>query len=195
MPQVGIEVRKIKLNYMDKDLTQKLRTRMNSSSRIRGRYNVSDLSYINNGLMTPEEWLKPKQKDVEELVINLSIAGTYNQIKDLLKGDFFEEKAESVYEGITLVGRCDLLNASWNEVWGIKVDTKHTIMHETYKLKIYCSMFQKDVGLLYQPVSDKDGFYLKNISKVERDDVWFGKEMEKLQTFNKEVEKLWIKMK
>lgn len=179
---------------MDKDLTQKLRIRMNSSSRIRGRYNASDLYYITNGLMTPEEWMKPKQKDIGELVINFSVLGMFDKIIDLLKGDFKEEKAESEYEGVTLVGRCALLSTSKSEAWVL--DYNEEVQPEKeYLLKLYCSMFSRDVGLLYQPVSDKNGFYLKNLLKVDRNDLWFGEQIQKLFAFHKEVEKLWIKMK
>lgn len=176
---------------MDKDLTQKLRTRLNSFSRVRGRYYVSDLYYIVNGLMTPEEWLKPKQKDIEGLVKILSLQGMHDKVVGLIKGDFKEEKAESVYEGITLVGRCDLLNVEKSEVWSLQVDAGEIKPWTEYQLRLYCSMFSRDVGLLYQPVSDKNGLYLKNLLKVEKDDDWFGEQVKKLYTFHLEVEKLW----
>jgi hypothetical protein len=52
-------------------------------------------------------------------------------------------------------------------------------------------MFDKSKGIIYQPVQDDNGIYLKHLNTVERDNKWFEKELEKLYQFHLKVEKLW----
>jgi hypothetical protein len=60
-----------------------------------------------------------------------------------------------------------------------------------HQVKLYCTMFEKKNGLVYQPVKNDSGVYLKHIGTVERDDAWFQKELEKLYVFHQRVEHLW----
>ena len=73
---------------MDINLTPKLQQKMSSRSRIRGRYNASEIYFIVNGLTTPEEWMNPPKKKVKEMLTMWNGIGTHNQIQDLLGKEY-----------------------------------------------------------------------------------------------------------
>lgn len=178
----------------DINLTPKLRQKMSNRSRVRGRYNSSELFFINNGSVSPEEWLNPTDKTVKEMLTMWNGIGVHNQLEDLLGKDHSEKKAEVVYKGIVLVGKADFLPPNKEEVWEFKTSErrmdKAKPWHE-HQAKLYCTMFKRLNGLIYQPLANKDGLYLKHLSTVQRDDFWFEGELEKLYQFHLRVEALW----
>lgn len=183
---------------MDINLTPKLQQKMSSRSRIRGRYNASEMYFIVNGLTTPEEWLNPSEKEVKEMITMWNGIGTHNQIQDLLGDEYCEIKREFVYRDIVLVGKADYLPPKKNEVWEIKTSEKRMKeMKPWHRLQtmLYCTMFEKEVGVIYQPVKNIEGIYLKEIGRVIRDDNWFQEELKKLYLFHLEIEKLWVNLK
>jgi len=181
---------------MDIDLTQKLKQKMSARPRVRGRYNSSELYFINNGSTTPEKWMKSPEKSMKEILMMWGGIGMHNQIEDLLDKDGCEQKKEFVYKGIILVGKADYipLEKDSDEIWELKTSDKNMKTSKPwhdYQVKLYCSMFNKNRGLVFQPVQNSDGIYLKHLKTVDRDDEWFEKELEKLYVFHQEVEKLW----
>lgn len=187
---------------MDINLTQKLRQKMASRSRVRGRYNSSEVYAITHGFrsgkLTPEEWMHSPEKTTKELLAMWSGTGMHNQIQGLLGGrDYKEEKVEYVYKDIILVAKADFIPPNKpDEVWELKTSEK--LMEKMkpwaeHQVKMYCTMFGKKKGTIYQPVQDDDGIYLKDIGRVERDDVWFESEMQMLYAFHQRVEELWKK--
>jgi hypothetical protein len=155
--------------------------------RVMGRFNSSELYFINHGLITPEEWLNPKNKSTKEILTMWSGIGMHNQLEDLLGKENCEKKVEFVYKDIVLVGKADYFPPSKkNEVWEFKTSEKKMETSkpwQDHQVKLYCSMFEKKNGLVYQPVKDDNGIYLKHLKTVERDDLWFEKELKKLYTF------------
>jgi hypothetical protein len=179
----------------DIDLTPILMSKMKSYPRKRGRYNSSELYFINSGATTPEQWLNPSEKKPEEVMKMWNGIGVHNQLEDLLGRRFSERKKEVIYRGIVLVGKVDYEPLQLpNEIWEFKSSSrkmsepKEWHKHQT---KLYLTMFGKDIGRVFQPVKNKEGIYLKHLGMVERDDKWFEAEMEKLYQFHLEVEKLW----
>ena len=183
---------------MDIDLTQKLRQKMNSKSRVRGRYNSSELYFINAGLTTPQQWLRPVDKEMKEVLTMWAGIGMHNQLEDLFGKDNCEAKKEVVYKNIVLVGKADYLPPDkQDEVWEFKTSEKamkdSKAWHD-HQVKLYCTMFNKKYGKIYQPVQNKDGVYLKHLKTVDRDDKWFEQELEKLYQFHLKVEEEWKKL-
>jgi hypothetical protein len=182
---------------MDINLTPKLRRKMFSRSRVRGRYNSSELFFILSGKTTPEQWMKPTEKSMKEMLTMWAGIGMHNQIQNLLgaEDEDIEQKREFVYKDIVLVGKSDYLPPDKpDEVWEFKTSEK--AMKESkpwhdHQVKLYCTMFEKAKGLVYQPVQDNDGIYLRHLSTQERDDKWFLGEMDKLYAFHLKVEELW----
>ena len=190
----------MKTNKMDVDLTRILKKKMGSYPRVRGRYNSSEMYFINHGRgkfkTTPEKWLHPEEKDMKQILMMWNGIGTHNQIQTLLGGkDYKEAKVEFAYKDIILVAKADFLPPhKADEVWELKTSEK--LMDEMkpwheHQVKVYCTLFGKQIGMVYQPLQNADGLYLKAIGRVERDDAWFNSEMERLYQFHLEVEKLW----
>lgn len=182
---------------MDIDLTKRFRDSMAFRPRVRGRYNSSELWGINNGYTTPESWLNAPEKSTEELLTMWAGTGMHNQLEKLLGTQYCEKKVEIVYKDIVLVAKADFIPSDIkNEVWEFKTSEKKMDKAKPWaehQVKLYCSMFNKEQGVVYQPVQNKDGLYLKEIGRVDRDDSWFESELEKLYLFHKKVEQLWQK--
>ena len=68
---------------MDINLTPKLKSKMNSRPRVRGRYNSSELYFINNGSTTPEQWLKQPERKVKEMLMMWNGIGIHNQLEQI----------------------------------------------------------------------------------------------------------------
>lgn len=179
----------------DIDLTGRLKKKMGTRPRVRGRYNSSELYFVNNGMTTPEQWINPSDKSVKEILTMWNGIGMHNQLEDLLGKEHSEKKVEYSYKGIILVGKVDYLPPDLpDEVWEFKTSEKKMTSSKPWhdhQVKLYCTMFEKDHGLVYQPLRDTDGIYLKHLKTVDRDDVWFNTEMEKLYQFHLKLEELW----
>jgi predicted RecB family nuclease len=170
---------------------------MGGKSRVRGRYNASELYFLNNGSTKPEDWLNPKEREFFELMRMWKGIAAHEMVQDLLHKDACEIKQTHVAGPVTLVGKSDYLPPEFpNEVWEFKSsenlmsDAKPWHLHQA---KLYATMFNKDRGVVMQPVHNENGIFLKEIGFVERDDAWFNKEIEKLQAFHDKVEALWAK--
>lgn len=189
---------------MDINLTPILEKKMGTPRpRTRGRYNASELYAITHGFrsgkLTPEQWLHAPKKTVKEILTMWGGIGIHNQIQDLLNPKYCENKVEFVYRDIILVAKADYLPPeNPDEVWELKTSKKlMTEMKPWQRLqtKLYCTMFEKPVGVVYQPVQDDNGIYLKDIGRVGRDDGWFQEQLGLLYSFHLEVEKLWVNLK
>lgn len=187
---------------MDINLTPKLKQSMAGRSRIRGRYNSSEIYAINygfkSGKLTPEQWLHAQEKTVKEILTMWSGIGMHHQIQGLLGGrDYKEEKKEFHYKDIVVVAKADFMPPHLpDDVWELKTSEKSMDKAKPWALhqvKLYTTMFEKKRGSIYQPVQDDEGIYLKHLGSVERDDEWFMKEMSLLYDFHLKVEELWKK--
>lgn len=184
---------------MDLNLTPKLIEKMNARPRTRGRYNSSELYFINNGSVTPEQWLNPPQREAKEILKMWDGIGIHNQLQDLLGLEYSEQKQIFVYRDIVIVGKADFTPPHLpDEVWEFKTSERKMTSSKPWhdhQVKQYCTMFGKDRGSIFQPVRNGDGIYLKHLKTVDRDDKWFESELEKLYEFHKKVEFLWEKNK
>lgn len=176
------------------DLSPVLKGRMKSYPRTKGRYNSSEMYFINSGSTKPEEWLNPAERSVFELLRMWKGIAAHNMVQDLLDKKHCEIKREHTWNGITVVGKVDYLPPEYpEEVWEFK--SSENLMdvskpwHE-YQVKLYCTMFERPRGVVLQPVENKDGLYLKEIGYVTRDDQWFADEMAKLYAFHLTVEEI-----
>lgn len=169
---------------------------------MQGRYSVSDVYFINHATgplkLTPEKWMRPDPKSMKDILNMWQGTGMHNQIQALLGGrDYKESKAEFVYKGIVVVGKADFMPPEKpDDVWEFKTSEKLMTTSKPWhdhQVKMYTTMFKKKRGLIYQPVQNAEGLYLRHLKTVERDDVWFEKELEGLYQFHLEVEKLWKK--
>lgn len=178
----------------DIDLTPTLKEKMKSYPRTVGRYNSSELYFITRGWTTPEKFLSPEERKIEEIIKMWKGIGMHNQLEELLGKEHCEKKREFTYKGIILVAKADHFPPSKpNEVWEFKTADKlypdAKPWHE-HQAKLYTTMFEVDYGRIYQPIQNEDGLYLKCLGSVERDDKWFQEQLEKLVDFHKRVEKL-----
>ncbi len=182
----------------DLDLTPLLMSKMKSYPRKRGRYNASELFAIDRGWTTPETWMRPKERTPEEVMRMWRGVLVHDHIQRLLPSDTNEIKKEYHWNGIVLVGKSDNLpKKPSNEVWEFKTSDqafeKGKPWH-LHQIRLYTTMFEREKGILFQPVSNEQGLFLKRIGEVERDDDWFQKQLQKLWIFHMKVEKLWEKM-
>lgn len=183
---------------MNIDITQRLKTKMTFGPRTRGRYNSSELYGILNGYLTPEQWMGAQpEREVSELLAMWNGTGMHNQLAKLLGLEFSEHKRVFPYKGLNLVAKADFLpEHKPQEVWEFKTSKK--IMDTAkpwhiHQVKLYTSMFDREIGLVYQPVEEENRLILKHLGSVERDDKWFEEQLEKLYEFHLKVEKLWEK--
>lgn len=182
---------------MNVDLTNKLLMSLSSRPRIRKRYNASEIYAITHGWTTPEQWMSPPPREVKDVLLMWNGMGAHHQIQTLLGGRYYkEEKVEfNLDGGISLIAKADFLPADKpNEVWEFK--TTDSVMDKAkpwaeYQVKLYCSLFNRPEGVVYQPVQSEKGLFLKFLGRVNRDDEWFKGEMQKLKEFDEKVEKLW----
>lgn len=178
------------------DLTQNLIEKMKSRSRVRGRYNSSELYAILNGWVTPETWMNPKERLPEELIKMWKGIYGHEAIQYLLKKNLCEIKKEVRYKGITLVGKADYLPDGDNvsEVWEFK--TSEEVLDSSkpwhdYQARLYTTMFDRPKGVVLQPIETSTQIMLKAIGEVHRNDEWFKAQMEELYNFHLKVEEIW----
>lgn len=168
--------------------------KMVSYPRTRGRYSSSELYGILHGYITAETWINPKPKEPKDCLKMWNGTVTHKFIQDLLPQDLNEVKTTISYKGITLVAKADHLPSHVDEVWEFKTnDEELDVAKDGHKFqtKLYCSMFKRAEGKIYQPVQTSDGLYLKDVGTVKRDDSWAMEQMEKLYQFHLSVERLY----
>lgn len=186
---------------MDIDLTPRLRAKMTSRPRVRGRYNSSELYAILYGfgkkkrMMDPHEWMHPEPRQVKDMLNMWNGTMTHEHVQKLLKSELCEIKKEIKYKDITLVAKADYLPDHVDEVWEFKTSEKlmdHMKPWQEHQAQVYTTAFERSRTVVYQPLqSDTHGIFLKDIGSVERDDEWFRAELEKLYQFHLTVEPLW----
>ncbi len=181
---------------MDIDLTPQLRKKMASYPRKRARYNSSELYGIVNGWVTPETWMNPPERTPIEMYRMFSGTLVHDHTQRLLPAEGNEVKKEYTHRGITLVAKVDHLPRKEEDdsVWEIKTsenEMKKSKAWHDYQAKLYCTIFERPVSKVFQPVFNEQGYWLKLIGTVERDDKWFAEQIEKLMQFHFQLERLW----
>lgn len=168
-----------------------------------GRYSCSQIYSYLNGWCSPKDFLKGEKKDFAQCFRMWQGTAKHKQVEDLMKliGYETEVKKEKKVGDITIVGIADYL--SDNEVADLKTSMelyKVAKKWHLYQVKLYCTLFAKDVGKIVQPVYkmktvftrgkmklEPSKFYLKELGSVKRNDDWFNQEMEKLLKFHNKI--------
>lgn len=183
---------------MDINLTPKFKQKMGGYPRTRGRYNSSELYSILVGFgkkLTPEKWLHPDQRTLEEMFTMWNGTGVHNQIQNIIGEEHCEKKVVFSYKDICIVAKADILPEDHpNEVWELKTSErtmKEAKDYQLHQVRLYCTFFEKPEGVIYQPVKNKNGIYLREIGRVKRDDKWVEEQLKALYEFHKRVEPLW----
>jgi len=183
------------MEKQDIDLTPMLRKKMASYPRKRGRYNSSEVWGIMNGYVTPENWMQPRAKSPIEMLRMWGGILVHDHVQRLLPAETNEVKLVHAYKDIVLVAKADNVPKDpSDEVWEFKSSAKamdNSKPYHDYQVRLYCSIFKREKGIVFQPVQNSKGLFLKRIGTIARDDVWFEQELEKLYQFHLKVEKLW----
>lgn len=171
---------------MDIDLTPRLLEKFGTKTRKIGRYSVSDIYAILAGWTKPEHFFEPQMNDF--IGIKRMWAGVINHdfIESLLEKEKCEQKIVYPYKDIEIVGKIDYLPND-EEVWDFKTsDEVMTALKpwSGHQLRMYCTMFNRKIGRIYQPILMNDRYVLKHLGMVERDDNWFREQCEKLYQFH-----------
>lgn len=180
-------------------LNDHLKEKFKPRTRVRGRYNSSELWGIVNGRTTPQDWLNPPEKDVKSMVLMWKGIEGHEMIEKLLPPEMCEVKKEHVFERanhtLTLVAKADFLPDDRDEVIDFK--TSDGLMEQAKpwaleQVKVYASIFERSFGSIYQPVvGPESGLWLKDLGRVARDDKWFEEQLNKLFIFHLQVEALY----
>lgn len=200
------------------DLTPALRKRYANYPKKPGRYSASEMWAILNNYTSPEDFLNKPAPDFEGMMKMWMGIVNHEMVQELLIKDRCEVKREYYYYGpgdarnfsrvippypqkapplkeqplITIVAKADYLpeeEAVWEFKTSAEVIEKAKSWHE-HQAKLYTTMFEKPIARVLQPVTKGDKLLLKEIGRVERDDVWFEKQVEKLLKFDAKVRAL-----
>jgi len=174
----------------DIDLTEKLRAKLGTKYRKVGRYSVSDLYAMDAGWLTPYTWLHPEPVDFVGLTRMLNGIVMHEKIQMLYPKEDCEIKLVYKYKDIELVGKCDYLPKDSMEIWDFKTSEKVMDKMKPWaknQIKCYCTMFDREIGKIYQPIIKGEKLLLKDCGSVGRDDEWFQKQLEKLYQFHLKV--------
>ena len=170
------------------DLTDSLLEKYQGRPKRIGRYSISDVWAIEKGYLTIEKFLKGEENDFTSCFRMWQGRAKHAQVQELLEGYDLESKKEYAHNDWTLVGKVD----AWNNEHILEIKTSDTVLtkpktwHE-YQGKLYCTMFERDICYIVQPIVTGERIILKTLGQVERDDKWFIKRIEKLDAFHKEL--------
>ena len=175
----------------DIDLTTRLNDKLGKKYRKVGRYSVSDLYAIKANWLTPELFLHPEPVDFIGLMRMLSGIIIHEKIQMLYPKECCEIKKVFKYKDIEIVGKCDYLPPDpSDEIWDFKTSDKIMDKMKPWakdQIKCYCTMFEREWGVIYQPLIKDEHLFLRDLGRVQRDDMWFIKRCEELYRFHERV--------
>ena len=167
------------------DLTDSLLRNYQGRPKTIGRYSVSDVWAIEKGYLTVEKFLKGEENDFGSCFRMWQGRAKHTQAQELLEGYEMETKKEYPHNEWTLVGKVDAINAE--HILEIKtaekVLDKPKAWHE-YQGKLYCTMFERDICYIVQPIVKGERVILKTLGEVKRDDEWFNKKLTIIDIFH-----------
>jgi hypothetical protein len=184
------------------DLTARLKKEFAPYKRTIGRYNSSELYGIVNGYLTPDEWISPKEPAVENMLKMMNGTVVHNFIQRILPVEGNEVKkvyTNPLFPEISLVAKVDHLPLEKvdNAIWELKTDEEELDKAKAshlFQVKLYCTVFERPKGYIYQPVQTKDSLFLKCVGEVDRDDAWFHRQFASLYAFHLQVMDLYKKV-
>jgi len=157
----------------NRDLTEKLlATRKNNRKPY--RFYVSELWGLFNGY-------SQKEPSVADIIRMENGAMKHKFLEQFAEGKT-EIKKEYKTDDFVLVGKADELTdeAVIEYKTSAKILTNAKPWH-THQLRCYLSMFERPLGIVYQPVVRENKFLLKCLGTSKRNDDWFAKQIEELK--------------
>lgn len=188
------------------ELKNELITEFSNGNKKRevGRYSVSQIYAILEGWISPEQYIEGETMDFPQMFNCWYGAGKHKQIEPLLKAKGYETEIKKEYDlgDFKIVGICDFMKDDM--VGDLKTSLEpigEAKKWSLFQVKIYCSVFEKATGIIYEPMLVKEqvynrmgypktqvkDFYLKEIGKVERNDTWFKNKMGELREFHNKM--------
>tara|TARA_R100000750_G_scaffold35776_1_gene23021 strand:- start:363 stop:923 length:561 start_codon:yes stop_codon:yes gene_type:complete len=165
-----------------------------------GRYSISELwgclniSRTGKPYKTPEQYLKGEEFDFESAMRMFKGIWKHKMVQNLMKDEWvIEKKKEYKHNDWVIVGMADGIEKKRDLPIEIKTSDKLITQAKSwhvFQLKMYLSMFKKEMGVVVQPVTTKTGFYLKVVGEVKRDDKWFGKQLDLVEEFHQKLLKI-----
>jgi len=171
------------------DLTDRLLAKQQPKPPEIGRYSISTLWGVLNGYSTPEEYIKGEDVDFKSALRMRLGSLKHDLIQEFLIPEYeIEKKTEYKYKDFVLVGKCDAINKTQI----LEIKTSDEIIPEAkrwhiWQVKMYLSLFKKEKGVIVQPIITASKLFLKEIGCVEKNDIWFKKEMLKIDILHKQL--------
>jgi len=170
------------------DLTEPLLRLYQGRPHRVGRYNVGDVWAIEKGYMTVEKFLNGQENDFYSCFRMWEGRAKHQQVQELLTDYEHETKKEYSHNNWVLVGKSDALKDDHGlEIkTGDKIKTEAKEWHE-YQARIYCTLFERPIWYIVQPIVKGESIILKTIGEVQRDDDWFNKRLEVIDKFHEKL--------
>ena len=173
------------------DLTPGLKKKYTPWIRKVGRYSVTDLYDIVHGNLTVKNFFKPSSFTQSSMYYMWKGKWDHMKAQDLLieLGYEIEIKKEKKINDWVVVGRADCLQL--DEV--IEIKTSKNILkpnpHHVFQTRIYCTLFEKKDGYIYQPMYKPltHELYMRLVKKVQRDDAWAEEQFIKVDEFHNKL--------
>ena len=125
--------------------------------RKENRYSCSEIYSIINGWVTPEEFLKGETFNFNNAFKIWSGQQKHNMIEPLLKSIGYEVEVSQQQKindsEIILSGRVDAMNE--DSILELKTSLEaigKAKKWSLYQVKLYCTLFKKPTGIIYEPV-------------------------------------------
>ena len=162
------------------------------SPRTIGRFNCSEVWAIERGYIVPENYCQTNSLPFSDLFRMWEGTIKHSSLQPILEAKKWltEQKKEYAFASdCVLVGKADALT----DDMVIEIKTSNNLIPEAkswhlYQTQLYCTLFEKEIGVVVQPIIKKTGLYLKEIGKVRRDDIWFNKRIIMLTKFHQIIE-------
>lgn len=170
------------------DLTDIFLTKQQHKPVEVGRYSISRLWGVLNHYCSLEDFLKGETISFKSALQMKMGVLKHDLIQELLPDWKIEVKTEYKYKDFVIVGKCD---ASKDDTI-LEIKTSDKLIetakrwHE-WQVKMYLSMFKKEKGIIVQPIITSSKLFLKEIGVVKRDDLWFKKELLKIEELHNEI--------
>lgn len=167
----------------NRDITKQILESYQQKNKI-GRYSVSKIWGILNGYLTPEQYIKGETITLEDILRMNDGTMKHNFLEKYAKGQT-EVKKEYDCGDFIIVGKVDELLP--DKVIEYKTSEKLYDKPKSWhidQVKIYLTMFERPLGIIYQPKIIKGRFILDTLGTTKRDDKWFQEQINKLRQFH-----------
>ena len=175
-------------NHFNRDITDKILADYNLRQNKVGRYSVSRLWAILNGYCSKEDYLNGETRTLEDI---LRMTDGTMKHKFLEKYAIGETEVKKDYDcgAFVIVGIADELTdeavIEYKTSQKLYDKPKSWHIHQT---RMYLTIFERPIGIIYQPKIIKGRFILDTLGTTRRNDDWFNKEINKLTLFHQELQ-------